>query len=58
MEVRRLMARVCTISIPTGASKGVQNGEMIGRIDVVKMRFNTEGANIHPLPLKHNTLTP
>ena len=42
MEVRRLIARVCTISIPTKVSEAVENRQMISRINI-KMRPSTEG---------------
>ena len=42
MEVKRLMARVFTIVIPTQVSAALQNHQIVRRIDM-KMRPITEG---------------
>ena len=46
MDVKRLMARVCTLLIPTQASKAEQNQQIINRISI-KMLSSTEGVNIN-----------
>ncbi|MPC38790.1 hypothetical protein E2C01_032306 [Portunus trituberculatus] len=46
MEVRRLMARVFTILIPTQVSEAVQNHQIVSRMNREKMHQGTEGVKL------------
>ncbi|MPC46955.1 hypothetical protein E2C01_040687 [Portunus trituberculatus] len=46
MEVRRLMARVFTISILTQVSEAIYNPQIISRMNM-KTRHGTEGVKRH-----------
>ena len=50
MEIRKLIARVCTILIPTGVSESVSNRQLISRI-YLQTRPSTVGVkNTRPSP--------